>query len=82
MDLQLHMPFNALSILHASRTARQSTPHLVDLMLIDLADGMLDFTTFPSKIFNLKETKVYELFTNQKILVQENMRENFAFSFK
>lgn len=64
MDLQLHMPFKALSILHASRTARQSTPHLVDLMLIDLADGMLDFTTFPSKIFNLKETKVYELFTN------------------
>lgn len=82
MDLQLHMPFKALSILHASRTARQSSPHLVDLMLIDLADGMLDFTTFPSKIFNLKETKVYELFTNQKILVQENMRENFAFSFK
>ena len=29
-------------------------------MLIDLADGMLDFTTFPFKIFNLKETKVYE----------------------
>ena len=60
MDLQLHMPLGPVNITCIQDCKTKSTPHLVDLMLIDLADGMLDFTTFPFKIFNLKETKVYE----------------------